>query len=64
MSNKKLYNAMGNIDDNIIKEALENNTAKEKNRRLSGISEVVACAAIVCGFVALALVLRSIRTRP
>ncbi len=63
MRNKKLYNAMGKIDDNIIKDALESNTAREKNYRLRNILEAVACVAVVCGFVALSLVLQGISKR-
>lgn len=63
MSNKKLYNAMGKIDDNIIKDALESDTAREKKYRLRNILEAVACVAVVCGFVALSLVLQGISKR-
>ena len=63
MSNKKLYSAMGKIDDNIIKKALESIAVDEKKYRLCGISGAVACAAIVCGFDSLALALRSKRNR-
>ncbi|MBQ7698854.1 MAG: hypothetical protein IJT49_00755 [Clostridia bacterium] len=60
MSNKKLYNAMGKIDDDMIKDALETDAVKEKNFKLRYVLQAVACAALVCGFVALSLVLQKI----
>ncbi len=56
----KLYKAIGEADDGMVKDALE--STREKNYRLRGIIEAVACAAIVCGFVALSFVLRSVST--
>ncbi|MBP5207463.1 MAG: hypothetical protein J6330_03295 [Clostridia bacterium] len=60
MNDKKLYDAMGKIDDGIIKDALESGAVKEKNYRLRGILEAVACAVLVCGFVALSVVMRRV----
>ncbi len=60
MSSNKLYNAMGKIDDGIIKETFEYKAAKVKNYKLRTVIEAAACVMIVCGFIVLSLVLRNL----
>ncbi len=57
----KLYKAIGKADDAMVKDALENGAVG--NHRARNIIEAVACVAIICGFVALSIVLQSI-SRP
>ena len=57
----KLYKAIGKADDAMVKDALENGAVR--GHRARNIIEAVACVAIICGFVALSIVLQSI-SRP
>ena len=59
-NNMALYKAMGNIDDNIIKETDDYQAEKKDRSRLFTALEAVAVVAVVCGFVVLSMVLTKI----
>ncbi|MBO4423203.1 MAG: hypothetical protein J5879_07175 [Clostridia bacterium] len=53
----KLYKAIGNAEDYLVKDALESGSPAKNGRGLRTFWEIAACVAIVCGFVMLSLVL-------
>lgn len=59
-NNYKLYEAMGNIDDKIIRETEAYQAQKKDRSRLFTALEAVAVVAVVCGFVVLSMVLTKI----
>ncbi len=59
-NNYKLYEAMGNIDDKIIRETEAYQAQKKDRSRLFTALEAVAVVAVVCGFVVLSVVLTKV----
>ncbi len=56
---ESFYNAVSDIKDEYINDAISHN-AKKKSGNARIVTEAAACVVIICGFVALSLVLRSI----